>query len=252
MLVHRAADVEQQQNLDHVAPLRLHLDIEPAPRARGGIDGALERQFVGRPVPREFAQAPQRDLDVACAEFDLVVQIGELAPVPDLYGAAVAPALLPDAHTLGVEAMRAERGCARGADPFAASLMAFLLLLETLLQRLHQLLPAAQAFHGGLLLVGEIADRQPREPVLGQLPLQLGEYVLDALEMLGECSVEAVIVLFVLDQAGARQVVEALRGQLAQARLQGFQQGQQFRHGDRHSGLAQQEEELDQHLGTGS
>ena len=47
MRVHRAADVEEQQHLHRVAPLGPHLHVEPA-LARGGADGAVEVEFLGR------------------------------------------------------------------------------------------------------------------------------------------------------------------------------------------------------------
>ncbi len=39
--VHRAADVEQQQQLHGVAPFRAHLDVEQAGIAGGVVDGAV-------------------------------------------------------------------------------------------------------------------------------------------------------------------------------------------------------------------
>ena len=90
VVVHRAADVEEQQHLHRVVPLRHHLDVEPAGVARGRADGVVEVELLGRAFAREPAQAPQRDLDVARAEFDRVVEVAVLALVPDLHRAAVA------------------------------------------------------------------------------------------------------------------------------------------------------------------
>src|SRR5471030_318872 len=70
-------------------------------------------------------------------------------------------------HALGIEAVGAERRGAGGADPFAAALVALLLLLETLLQRLHDLLPAAQRLDLRLLLVGQQLLGQLAQPFLG-------------------------------------------------------------------------------------
>ena len=47
---------------------------------RGALDGAVEVEFFGRAGAGEFAQTPERDLDVAGAELDLVVEILEFAP----------------------------------------------------------------------------------------------------------------------------------------------------------------------------
>src|ERR1700691_3144828 len=92
----------------------------------GFLDRGVEVEFVGRAGAGELAQTPQRDLDVADAEFDIAVEILELAAVPHLHGAEVAILLLADAHTFRIVAMCAEwRGACR-ADPLAAALMASL------------------------------------------------------------------------------------------------------------------------------
>ena len=54
--VHRAADVEEQQHLHRVVPLRPHLDVEIA-FMRGAFDGGVEIELVGRAGAGEFAQA---------------------------------------------------------------------------------------------------------------------------------------------------------------------------------------------------
>src|SRR5260221_5798173 len=131
MIVHRSADIQEQQDLDDVLALSLHFDVEPAARARRGIDGVGERQLVGHARPRKSAQAAQRDLDVARAQFDLVVEIREFALVPDLDGAAIAAAVLADAHALRIEAVGAVGRGSRSAYPLVAALMPFFLLFET-------------------------------------------------------------------------------------------------------------------------
>src|SRR3982074_3530449 len=55
----------------------------------------------------------------------------------------------------GVVAVGAERRGAGGADPLRAALVAAFLLLEALLQRLHELLPAAERFDLLLLLFAQ-------------------------------------------------------------------------------------------------
>ena len=107
--------------------LRPHADVEPA-LPRGTPDRLVQVQFVSRPLPREAAQPPQRDLDVAGAQFLLIVQIGAFALFSNLDGALV-PALATDPHALGIIAAMAEGGCAAGADPLVAALVTPLLLL---------------------------------------------------------------------------------------------------------------------------
>jgi hypothetical protein len=77
--------------------------------------------------------------------------------------------LLADAHALGIVAVGAEGRGAGGADPLRAALVAALLLLEALLQRLHQLLPAAQRLDLLLLLFGEVLLGELAQPFLGDL-----------------------------------------------------------------------------------
>ncbi|MDT4879093.1 hypothetical protein FQZ97_1147350 [compost metagenome] len=55
--VHRAADVEQQQQLDRVASFRAHLDVQQATVFGGVIDGAIEIQLVLGALASELAQA---------------------------------------------------------------------------------------------------------------------------------------------------------------------------------------------------
>ena len=52
--------------------------------------------------------------------------------------------VLPDAHAFRVVTIGAEGRGATGADPFGAALVAGTLLFQALLQRLHQLVPAAE------------------------------------------------------------------------------------------------------------
>jgi hypothetical protein len=94
VVVHRAADVEEQQHLDRVAPLGNELQVEPAGVARRRLDRAVEVELLGRALAGEAAQAPQRELEVARVELDGVVEVAELALLPHLDRAAVA-ALLP-------------------------------------------------------------------------------------------------------------------------------------------------------------
>src|SRR5262249_51749002 len=134
------------------------------------LDGGVEIKLVRRAGTRELAQASQRNLDVADAELDIAVEIPELAAVPDLHRAVVAVLLLADADAFGILAMRAERRGAGSADPFIAALVPALLLLEALLQRLHELVPA----HGLdllLLFLGEILLGELLQPLLGDLGL---------------------------------------------------------------------------------
>ena len=119
----------------------------------------------GAPSRANFLRPSQRDLDVARAELDRIVEVAVLALVPDLDRAAVARLLLADAHAFRVVAVGAEGRGAAGADPLVAALVAALLLLEPLAQRLHQLFPAAERLDLLLLLLGELQLHLLQQPL---------------------------------------------------------------------------------------
>ena len=120
------------------------------------LDGLVEVELLRRAGAGELAQPPQRHLDVAGAEFDVAVEVLELALVPHLHGAEIAVLVLADAHAFGIVAVGAERRGAAGADPFVAALVAAFLLLEPLAQRLDQFVEAAHRLDLLLLLLGQI------------------------------------------------------------------------------------------------
>jgi hypothetical protein len=69
MRVHRAADVEEEQQLSPHCAARAHVDVEPA-LAGGAVDRLVEVELVGGALAGEAPEAPKRDLDVAGAELD--------------------------------------------------------------------------------------------------------------------------------------------------------------------------------------
>src|SRR5450432_3185477 len=189
--IHRAADIEEHQHLDRVAPFGAHMHVEIAV-VGGLLDGGVEIEFVRRAGTGEFAQAPQRNLDVADAEFDVAVEILELAAVPYLHGAIVAVLLLADADALWIITLRAERRGAGGADPFVAALMPALLLLEALAQGFHELVPAHR-LDLLLLFLGEIFLRELLQPFGRDVRLLYGvEQAFQPLEHGAEHAVELV------------------------------------------------------------
>ena len=61
VLVHRAADVHQQQHLDVVVALGHHLDVEVAGVGRGRADGVVQVElFLARPRARTCAAGAAR------------------------------------------------------------------------------------------------------------------------------------------------------------------------------------------------
>src|SRR5437870_5354648 len=98
----------------------MHVDIA---LLRAAPDRAVEIELLGRALPCEAAQAPERNLHVAGPELLRAGEILEVAPVPDFHGAAVAALLLPDPHAFGIVAIGPEGRGPRRADPFGAALM---------------------------------------------------------------------------------------------------------------------------------
>ncbi len=156
------------------------------------------------------------------------------------------PPSCPIADALGVVAVRAERARAAGADPLVAARVAPFLLREPLLQRFHQLVPAAQRLDLRLVLGRE----QPLELLPQPLLRNLGADVEDrvhALEIGGEREVVAVEQRLVLDERGARQMIEIVDRQRDDARLQRFEQRQELARRHRQARGLEMQEEADQH-----
>ena len=193
------------------------------------------------------AQPPQRDPNVAGSEFHGVVEIAEVAPVPDLDRAEVAVAVLADAHPFRVVAVGAEgRGTAR-ADPFRAALVTPLLLGEALFQGLEQLVPAERP-DLGLLGLREVLLDELAQPFLGDGARR--DRLADALEApehLSEDPVEAVEMALVLHERRAGQEVELLDPLRGEVAVEGIEEGQVLAQGDGHLRVAERGEELQQH-----
>ncbi len=150
VVVHRTADVEKQQHLDLVVAFRPHLDVEPARIARRAVDGAVQVELFCRALAGEAAQPTQRDLDIARAEFDVVIEIAVFAGFPHLDGRAVARRFATDADAFWMVAVVAKRAGTTRAYPFVAAFVARLLFFQTLLELLHQLVPA-ERFQDGFV-----------------------------------------------------------------------------------------------------
>ncbi|MNL40195.1 hypothetical protein D3C87_1625260 [compost metagenome] len=142
--VHRAADVEQQQQLHRVAPFRAHLNIQQTGVLGGVVDGAVNIQLFRRALTSEFAQSAQGDFDVARAQFHRIIEVLVLALIPDFHGFALALASIADPNAFRVEATGAERASAASANPFVAAGVAFLLFFQTLLELFDQFVEAAE------------------------------------------------------------------------------------------------------------
>jgi hypothetical protein len=137
------------------------------------VDGAVDVQLFGRALAGELAQAAQGHLDVARAQFHLVVEVLVLALVPDLDRLALALAGIADANAFRVEAAGAERAGAAGADPLVAAGVAFLLLFQAFLELLDQLVQAAQGLDLRALFIGQRTLEFLAQPVFGDQRLNV-------------------------------------------------------------------------------
>src|SRR6266571_4212264 len=246
VVVHRAADVEEHEDLHRVVALRPHVQVEPAGVPSGLVDRGVEVELFRRAFARELAQPSQRHLDVARAELDRIVQVAVFALVPYLYGAAAARAVLADANPLRVVAVGAERGGARGADPLVAALVPAFLLLEAFLERLHEFFPAAQRLDHRLFLRRQIQLGVPEEPFERHVEFDSGDR-LDSLEIFAESAVELVEILLVLDQSRARQVVELVDRGRDDVFLHRLEQRQPLHDRDRDLVVLELDEEAGEH-----
>ena len=244
--IHRAADVEEHQHLDRVAPLGPHVDVEVALLCRAA-HRVVEVELLGCAFARKAAKPAQRHFDVARAKLDVAGQVLVLALVPHFHRAEIAIPVLADAHAGGVIAMGPVwRGTSR-ADPFRAALMAALLLGEALFQLLHDLFPAAQRLDLFLVLFRQMKLRDEAKPLLRHLRLQLA-HQLEALEDVAEHHVELVEVALVLHQRGAGKVVEVFDAPVGEVGIERFQKRQILLQRHRDLGASQLIEELDEHL----
>ena len=233
-------------------PLWHQLQIKQSGVTRGGIDRAFQIELIGCALAREFAQLAQRQLEVARAELDRVIEVAVLAPLPHLDGAPLAGALPGRCGCLrGLIAVRAEGRGAAGADPLVAALMALALARAAARAASRAACPS----HRGLRCAacsssrerarGERAAATRRAP----RPAAAANDLLRARENLRKDPIEAVVVALVLHEAGAREIVEVLRRDLRHARPQRLEQVEELGDGDRDTRAAQLEEELHQHGG---
>jgi len=131
-----------------------------------------------------------------------------------------------------------ERRGAAGADPLVAALVTALLLLEPLLECLQQLFPAAERLDLRFLLLGEVCARSVSAASRRATRHRARERLLDALEVRGKCTIEAIEVLLILHERRACEPVEVVHAEARDAGLERLEQRQVLcqRNGD--SGFA--------------
>lgn len=90
VVVHRAADVQQQQHLGAVVQSGVVAQVQKAGLAGGGGDGGVDVQFFGGAVAGKLAQPAQGDFHAARAQLAVAVQIAKFALIPHFDRPAVA------------------------------------------------------------------------------------------------------------------------------------------------------------------
>ena len=125
--------------------------------------------------------------------------------------------------------------------------MALLLLFQSLLEFLNELFEATQTLYFRLVLFRQLLHELRAQPVVGNHRFDDIVQRFKVLKMEPECSVEAVIVLFVFDKNGARQGVEIIHVTKGQPLLHRLEQIQQLAGCHRHAGVLQHMEEVDEH-----
>ncbi len=129
-----------------------------------------------------------------------------------------------------------------------AALMALLLFLEPLAQRLHELVPAAHGLDLLLFFFGQEFLGELLQPLLRNVHVDPSSIGLEALEHVAEHLVEPVEVALVLHQRGAREIVEIINAARRQIGVHGLQQRQILAQCHRHTGRFELLEETDEHL----
>src|SRR5690606_20329518 len=245
--VHGAAHIKEDQHLYRIVALRHHFQIKIAGISRGGTYGVIHIQLVRSPLAGKLPQAPQRDLDVADAQRNAVVQILVFPFFPDFYRPPLTAVFLADAEPFRVVAIGAERRRSTGADPLVATGMTLILLFHALFEGFNQLFQATQRLDLGLLFFGQVFLELGSQPVIRYQSLEQILQILDTVEIRLEGAVEFVEVSFIFYEAHARQVIELLHVGKSQTLLDRFQQVQKLPQTGRHFRTADFEEKIDQH-----
>ena len=125
--------------------------------------------------------------------------------------------------------------------------MAFLLLFQTLLERVHELVPRAHLLDLRHFLFGEVFLGDRLQPVFGDVDLFLAVVGHDALEDLGEHLIEAVQQAFVLHEGRAGEVVERLGRLLDHILIERLKQRQVLLEAGGNARRAQFVDEIEKH-----
>src|SRR5690606_38213130 len=164
MIVHTSANIQQHQYLYCVMTLGNHLKVEE-PCVTGGTPyRVIQIQLKLGTFASKTTQAPQCHLEVARAQFLLVVIVPEFPLFPHLDRCSIAGGRTTHPNAFGMIAPVAERRGAAGAYPFVTAGMALFLLFKALLEELHELVPA-MLLDGRFFFGREVLLKFLQEPV---------------------------------------------------------------------------------------
>ncbi len=158
-------------------------------------------------------------------------------------------AFAADPHAFGIISAIAIGRCAAGADPLAAALMATMLFLQTLLQRLHDLVPIAQRLDLLHLFGAEILLRNGAQPFLRNVGLGNAIVALQPLEDAGEDLIEAIEQRLILHEGRAGEIVELFGPPRDHIALQRIEQHQMLFYACWNARGAQFVEKGEKHIG---
>ena len=211
------------------------------------MNRVVKVKHIGLAIAGEFPQAAQRHFNVARAKLDTVIEIFEIALVPDFHRFEILVLVLADTHAFRIIAVRAKGRRAARANPFIAAFMAFFLLLKPLFQLFHNFFPAAQRLNFGLFFFGEEFFGQGFQPFFRDFGHFAFGQIFQPFEDMAENLVEFVEIALILDQRGARQIIKIFDLRANHIIVQRFQQRQIFAQGNRHIGAFQLMEKIDEH-----
>ncbi len=157
------------------------------------------------------------------------------------------PAFAADADAFGIVAAMTKGRRAAGADPFVAALVPALLLGQPLLERRHDLVPRSERLDLGHLFGGQISLGHLAQPFLGDRSSGVAQVGDDALEHFGEDLVEAVELPLVVNEHGAREIIELLGFLRDHFGIDRFEQQQMLLQAGRNSSAAKRVDKIDEH-----
>ena len=229
--VHGATDIKKQQHFYCIVAFRHHFNIEKTGVAGRRGNSVAQIQLIGGTLAGKFTQPPQRHLDVADTQLNIVIQVFVVALLPDFYGFFVPRFALFNADAFGVITIGTKGRRAAGADHFVTALMTFVLFFQTFFKLVQHFIQATQRFNFGHIFRRHQALKLFAHPVGRNVGF--GHAVrqgFEATEVTGKGLIELVVMAFVFHQAQPRQSVKLIQIGKGDMGFHGFNQIQILAH----------------------